>query len=112
MADFDSNTSLTVEDAIRKRQKDVDSVLIEFDRWAAQNPHNMDPNNEQLRSYKNQLKIARLRLAEAHDIERTYRSQKTIEMRYKVPRSAVIHPALKTSNEVRSSTPVMRLQPT
>ena len=109
MNDFDANTCLTAEEAIRRRQNDVDSVLVEFDRWAAQNPHNMDPENEQLRSYKNRLKLARLRLAEVHDLSRAYRNQKNMEKLYKAPRSLLEQPALKTSNAVRSSTPVTRM---
>lgn len=74
-AQIDANACLTVDEAIKKMQLELDTATVTFDRWASQNPQNMSSDNTELRAMKIDIKMAQMRLDELLDMRRKYRAQ-------------------------------------
>jgi hypothetical protein len=64
--------SLDSESAIATTSAKLNDAMIQFDRWASQNPDKLDPTNEEFRAMRQMVKILRLRLKELSDIQKTY----------------------------------------
>lgn len=54
---------MTFEDAIADAQSLLNLSLVDFDRWASQNPSQLNYDDQTFRLKKNQIKMLRLKLA-------------------------------------------------
>jgi len=64
MSNLDSTVSLTAEEALQKTQAELNSAMIEFDRWISSSPGEAVASNVEYRVKQQQIKLLRLRMRE------------------------------------------------
>ena len=64
----------TFDDAITDTQSNLNLCMIEFDRWASQNPQDLDYKNETFRAKKNAIKMLKLKLSKLNEGNNLYRN--------------------------------------
>ena len=66
--------SMDSESAIVATSAALNDTMSRFDRWVSQNPDKLVPTNDEFRTFRQTVKVLRLRLKELEEIQRTYTS--------------------------------------
>lgn len=56
--------SFTWEQAITKKQNELNDTLREFNQWATKSPQELTPDNEKFQKFKQDIKLLRVTIKE------------------------------------------------
>lgn len=90
---MDNSISLTVDDAIKKKQAELNTANNAFDRWASQNPLSLDDFNMEFREQKQSIKLLRLEINDLKEMKFNYQNT----LLFKTSRNMVKEPVFSKS---------------
>ncbi len=69
-----TQVSLTTDEALQKAQQILNAEMINFDRWASQNPEKVSSNDIELRLMRQRIKVLRLQINELKQMQQDYQN--------------------------------------
>lgn len=66
--------SLTTDEALQRAQQMLNTEMINFDRWASQNPEKVSTNDIELRLMRQRIKVLRLQINELKQMQEDYQN--------------------------------------